>query len=232
MKIELSKRLQAVADMVTSGVRLADIGTDHGYIPIYLVSNNIVPSALAMDVNKGPLERAQEHIQEYELDSKIQTRLSDGLKKLEPGEVDSIITAGMGGALVIKILSDKPEVTESLKELVLQPQSEISKVREWLCQKGYRIIEEKMILEDEKYYPMMKAVKGDVENYSEIELEFGKRLLEEGNPVLKQFLEREIALQERLFQSLNEKQTERTKERMEQVAERISVVKEVLNQYF
>ena len=232
MKVELSNRLQAVADMVTPGMRLADIGTDHGYIPIYLVSNDIVPFALAMDVNKGPLERAEEHIKECSLESKIQTRLSDGLKKLEPGEVDAIITAGMGGALVIKILSDKPAVTDSLKELILQPQSEISKVREWLCQMGYRIVEEKMILEDEKYYPMMKAVKGDVETYSEIELEFGKRLLEEANPVLEQFLEREVAIQERLFKSLQEKQTERTKERMEQVAARISLVKEVIEQYF
>ncbi len=232
MKVELSNRLQAVADMVTPGMRLADIGTDHGYIPIYLVSHDVVPFALAMDVNKGPLERAEEHIKECDLESKIQTRLSDGLNKLEPGEVDAIITAGMGGALVIKILSDKPAVTESLKELILQPQSEISKVREWLCQMGYRIVEEKMILEDEKYYPMMKAVKGNVETYSEIELEFGKRLLEEGNPVLKQFLVREVAIQEKLYQSLQAKMTERTKERMEQVAARISLVKEVIEQYF
>ena len=97
---------------------------------------------------------------------------------------------------------------------------------------GYRIVEEKMILEDEKYYPMMKAVKGNVETYSEIELEFGKRLLEEGNPVLKQFLVREVAIQEKLYQSLQAKMTERTKERMEQVAARISLVKEVIEQYF
>ena len=123
---ELSKRLQAVADLVTPGMRLADVGTDHAYIPIYLTQNGLVPSAIAMDINKGPLERADTHILEHGLDGKIVTRLSDGLVNLKMEEADTMIAAGMGGGLVIHILNEDPAKTRSLKELILQPQSELS----------------------------------------------------------------------------------------------------------
>ena len=103
---ELSKRLQAVADLVTPGMRLADVGTDHAYIPIYLTQNGLVPSAIAMDINKGPLERADTHILEHGLDGKIVTRLSDGLVNLKMEEADTMIAAGMGGGLVIHILNE------------------------------------------------------------------------------------------------------------------------------
>ena len=104
--MELSKRLKAVAELVTPGMRLADVGTDHGYIPIYLTEAGVIPSAIAMDINKGPLERAKEHIREHGLEGKIQTRLSDGLKNLQMNEADCMIAAGMGGGLVIRILSE------------------------------------------------------------------------------------------------------------------------------
>ena len=154
--------------MVTPGKRLADVGTDHGYIPIYLTERGIIPSAVAMDINKGPLMRAEEHIREYDLTDKIETRLSDGLKNLKSEEADSMIAAGMGGGLVIRILSDSAQTAEALDELILQPQSEIQKVREYLCGHGYRIIREDMIFEDGKYYPMMKAVRGDAGRYTAV----------------------------------------------------------------
>ena len=128
---ELSKRLQAVADLVTPGMRLADVGTDHAYIPIYLTQNGLVPSAIAMDINKGPLERADTHILKHGLDGKIVTRLSDGLVNLKMEEADTMIAAGMGGGLVIHILNEDPAKTRSLKELVLQPQSELASAVIW-----------------------------------------------------------------------------------------------------
>ena len=126
---ELSKRLEAVAGMVTAGMRLADIGTDHGYLPIHLVKRGMIPSAIAMDVNKGPLMRAQEHIRAEGLEDKIITRLSDGLKNLKKNEADIMIAAGMGGGLVIRILSEGDGEIKGIKEYILQPQSEIKKVR-------------------------------------------------------------------------------------------------------
>ena len=143
--IHLSKRLSKNASFVTPGNRLADVGTDHGYIPIALVQEGKIPSALAMDVNPGPLERAKEHIQEFHLESYIHTRLSDGVQSLQPGEADSVLIAGMGGALTVKILREGEEVLKTVKELILQPQSEIDKVRRYLEQAGYRITKEDMV---------------------------------------------------------------------------------------
>ena len=127
--MELSKRLQAVADLVTEGASVADIGTDHGYIPIYLIEHHIAEKVIALDINRGPLERARMHIVGHGLKEKIETRLSDGLEKVLPGEVDTMIAAGMGGGLVIKILMEGRTVADALDTMILQPQSEIGKVR-------------------------------------------------------------------------------------------------------
>ena len=102
--MQLSIRMQAVADMVTPGGRIADIGTDHGYVPIYLVEQNKTDHAIAMDVRKGPLARAGENIVRFGCSDRIETRLSDGLAMLKPGEADTVIIAGMGGLLSIRIL--------------------------------------------------------------------------------------------------------------------------------
>ncbi len=104
--MQLSERLRAVAALVTSGGTVADIGTDHAYIPIYLIQTGAVSRAIAMDVNQGPLARAREHIAQYGLEASIETRLSDGLAALRPGEADSIVIAGMGGALMVRILDE------------------------------------------------------------------------------------------------------------------------------
>ncbi|MCD7735981.1 MAG: class I SAM-dependent methyltransferase [Lachnospiraceae bacterium] len=157
--MQLSRRLLAVAGMVTPGYVLADIGTDHAYIPIYLIENKRISHAIAADINEGPLARAKAHIQEHGLEYRIETRLSDGLSAFLPGEAQSIVLAGMGGALTIRILQDGMERLESaeLPELILQPQSEISQVRAYLQDSGWSIVQEDMVFEDGKYYPMMKV---------------------------------------------------------------------------
>ena len=109
---DLSPRLQAVARLVTDGYRLADIGTDHAYVPIWLVKTGRIPGAVAADVNKGPLQRAAEHISASGLDSQIETRLSDGFSALSPGEVQSAVLAGMGGGLMIRILKEGSRVVD------------------------------------------------------------------------------------------------------------------------
>ena len=234
--MELSKRLKAVAELVTPGMRLADVGTDHGYIPIYLTEAGVIPSAIAMDINKGPLERAKEHIREHGLEGKIQTRLSDGLKNLQMNEADCMIAAGMGGGLVIRILSEERDTAGSLKELILQPQSEIDSVRKYLTEEGYRIVAEDMVYEDGKYYPMMKAVPcmagaGEIP-YSEEELEFARVLLQQAHPVLGQFLEREMEIQNRILSALESQESVRAKKRMEEISYRIEWIRGILNTYY
>ena len=207
--IQLSERLTAVSSMVTPGNRLADVGTDHGYIPIFLCGQERIPSAVAMDIRKGPLSRAREHIIKYGMEERIQTRLSDGVEALLPGEADCVVIAGMGGGLVQKILSEGAEVLQTVSELVLQPQSEIAEVRLYLQEHGYQITEEKMVLEDGKYYPMMHVIHGHMEPLTDIELRYGRFLLEEKHPILAEFLEKERknleAIQENLAQITSEK---------------------------
>ena len=190
--VKISNRLTTAAALVTQGYTLADVGTDHGYIPIYLLQQKKIPSAIAMDINEGPLERAKEHIALYGLQAYIQTRLSDGVAALKPGEVEAVLIAGMGGGLVMHILKNGKKVCQSAKELILQPQSEIEHVREFLREEGYTILAEDMVYEDGKFYPMMK-VQYQGENVEELKLSdlYGGLLLQNRHPVLKTFLEKE-----------------------------------------
>ena len=229
--MQLSQRLSSVASMVTAGNCLADVGTDHGYVPIYLYERNIIPRAIAMDVNKGPLERAALHIAESGMKEAIETRLSDGLTALKPGEADSVVIAGMGGPLIIRILSAHPEVTESLKELILQPQSEISEVRIWLYEQGYEIVEEHMVFEDGKYYPMFKAVKNpEAEKLTDLEYKYGKISVLGEPEVLRAYLVREIANKQTILQKLSEETTEKSKGRAVEIKALLAELEEMLSE--
>lgn len=194
-EVVLSQRMQMVADMVSRGNVLADIGCDHGFVSIYLLENGICPKVIAMDVNEGPLLRAREHIEERGLSSYIDVRLSDGMEKLLLGEADSILIAGMGGRLVIRILTDCMEKAKALKEIVLQPQSELHLVRQFLNEAGFHILEENMVKDNGKYYPAMRVVwqQDGPKPLAEEELWYGPNLLQKKNPVLREYLENEKA---------------------------------------
>lgn len=180
--ITLSDRLKAIADMVTVGNTVCDVGCDHGFVPIYLIKQKISPRVIAMDINEGPLKRAREHIKEYGADAYIETRLSDGLSVFTQGEADTLICAGMGGRLMMRILKEDADKTASFKELILQPQSELQQFRYFLRSQGYRIADENMIEEDGKFYPMMKAVKSENGSLTQWEsLESGGNMAENGH---------------------------------------------------
>ena len=201
--MQLSKRLRAVAKMVTPTAAIADIGCDHGYIPIYLVKGGIVSHALAMDINYGPLECAKENIAAYNYENKIETRLSDGLVALGQGEVQGIVIAGMGGNLIIKILSEGKAIIANVAEMILQPQSEIAEVRKFLQANDYYIVAENMVCEDDKYYPMMKVMHGRMESLREVDYRYGPCLLKDKNSVLKKFLEKEKKTLEKITKQIS-----------------------------
>lgn len=203
----LSARMQAVADMVTKGNRVCDVGCDHGYVSIHLVQNKVSPSVLAMDVNKGPLLRAREHVADAGLEEYITLRLSDGLSAYEKGEADTLICAGMGGRLMQRILAQYSSKTRDFKELILQPQSEISFFRRFLRNEGYSIVWEDMILEEDKFYPVIKAVSSEEGSFpydQEVCDRFGPVLLQRRHPVLNEFLKSEwqnsLKIREKLLQ--------------------------------
>ena len=194
-KTVLSKRLQTIADMVTPGNSICDIGCDHAHIPIYLVENGKVPKAIVMDINTGPLERARVHIAAKGLLDVIDIRQSDGFKALKKGEVDTIIMSGMGGRLIEAILTAAHSKTADIKEFILGPQSEIPALRRYLRKSGYHTENEDLILEDEKFYPIIKVKQGKAKpNEPSATLIFdcyGKIPLKERNPVLLMYLKRE-----------------------------------------
>ena len=230
-EIQISRRLQSVAFFVQEGKVLADVGCDHGYIPIYLLQKKKIKKAIAMDINQGPLMRAKEHIQEWGLENYIDTRLSDGVGALKPDEVQSVVIAGMGGPLMENILTEGEEVLKTVTELVLQPQAEIGHFRRFLGENGYCITHEEMILEDGKYYPIMRAVHGKMEEQTEAEYLYGKKLLQNRNSVLKEFLDREQEKAEELLEKLKNSQTESAKTRISQLEMEWKDRKEALAYY-
>lgn len=156
--VPLSKRLRMLADMVTPGNRVADVGCDHAFLSIYLVQTGICPRALAMDVRMGPLAAAREHVAEWGLGSYIDLRLSDGLAACGPGETDTVVCAGMGGRLMERILTQGMDRAREMKEVILQPQSELPRFRAFLRETGFAVVAEDAVYEEGKYYFAMKAV--------------------------------------------------------------------------
>lgn len=235
--MELSKRLQAVADLVTSGNRVADVGCDHAYMSIYLMKHKNSPYVLAMDVNEGPLKRADDNIVRYGCQDLIKTRISNGLDKLENGEVDTVVIAGMGGMLITEILSQDIDITKSMKELVLQPQSDITIVRNLLSDINFSIIEEDMVIEDGKYYVMMRAVPSNIVNESSYELSrkeyvhYGRILLESKHPVLKSFLHKEKNKCNRIISKLKDNLKVEALEKREEIIQKLDIIDRALRYY-
>ena len=186
--MELSERLKKTAFMVKYR-NIADIGTDHGYVPIYLIKRNIVPFAYALDINNGPIQRATKNIAEEGLSDRIKTIQCDGMEKLAPGMIDTVIIAGMGGELIVNILKNS-KVNHTIKELILSPHKASDMVRKYIIEMGWHIVDEKMLMDAGKYYNIIKAHPGEEKNpYGETEYIYGRILLREKNPVLKEYLE-------------------------------------------
>ena len=150
-------RLSLCAQMVREGSRLADIGTDHGYLPIALCQSGRIPSALACDINPLPLQSARENIAKYNLSDKIKTRLSNGLKELHPDEADDIVIAGMGGELIRDILASAPWVKDTEKRLVLQPMTRHEDLVKWLYESGFCIERQEAVFDEGKYYTVIST---------------------------------------------------------------------------
>ena len=231
--MQISNRLEAVAAMVTPGSTVVDVGTDHGYIPIYLVKNGTIPHGIAMDVNRGPLSKAVENIRAYGLSERIETRLSDGLTALMPGEADTIIIAGLGGPLTVRILTEGQDKLSGSRELILQPQSDIRQVRAYLEKQGWQIEQEEMIREEGKYYPMMRAVRsGEGKTaMTEPELRYGPLLLASRHPILRDFLLHEQTVNGRILDSLKGQKGDSASARRKEVEQELALVEEALALY-
>ncbi len=171
---ELSPRLRMVGEMVPEGAQLADVGTDHAYLPAALILEGKIPWAIAADLRRGPLDRARATVREYGLTGKIAFRLCDGLAGIGPDEADAVVIAGMGGETIAAILSAAPWVREKNMPLILQPMSSFPDLREWLGRNGFSIGEERLAREGDVLYTALLVRAGEMPTLSPAELRAGR----------------------------------------------------------
>ena len=197
MKLPISKRLLCCASMVQSGSRVADIGTDHGYLGIYLLQSSAARHVIACDLRKDPLENARRNAKLFGVDGEMEFRLSDGLEKILPDEVDTVVMAGMGGDLIQKILSQCPWRKREGLQFILQPQSAGNVLRRWLCEDGFEIQREEPVQDGHFLYTVMDIRQGEPAPLTPGTEYASPALLASGSPLVGNYLARvENALQE------------------------------------
>ena len=192
MQIPITPRLKTVAELIGETDVLCDIGCDHGYLPIYLISQKKIKKAYACDLRDGPLKTALKNISAFHMKEFIQTVKSNGLSELTAFTYDTISICGMGGRLIAEILANDMENAYRAKQLVLQPQSEIPVLRRFLADNGFSICEERIAVEDRRYYVVMSVIKGEEENRDEMSLILGRKLLEKTDELTKCYLKKEL----------------------------------------
>jgi tRNA (adenine22-N1)-methyltransferase len=202
--INLKGRLQKVASMVDHCKKPADIGTDHAYLPIYLVQSGICPMAIATDIKKGPLRKAEKNIIRYHMQDKIELRLGDGLIPIKDDGCDVLIIAGMGGVLIRDIIEKSIDTARKAKYIVMQPMYAEEALREFLLRYGFNIMEESLAKHEGRIYPVIKgAYDGIVREEDIFHLYIGRRLFEQRDPLLKEFLRKRIKRQDRVVQGMS-----------------------------
>ena len=196
MKLPISKRLLCCASMVQPGSRVADIGTDHGYLGIYLLQSGAARHVIACDLRKDPLENRR-NAKLFGVDGEMELRLSDGLEKILPDEVDTVVMAGMGGDLIQKILSQCPWRKREGLQFILQPQSAGNVLRRWLCEDGFEIQREEPVQDGHFLYTVMDIRQGEPAPLTPGTEYASPALLASGSPLVGNYLARvENALQE------------------------------------
>ncbi len=205
---------------------VADIGTDHAYVPIYLHKKGNVEKVIACDINKKPLQKAQQNIKLHHAENKIITRLGNGLQPLQPYEVDSIVISGMGGMLMIELMEQSLNIIKTIKELILCPHLDVTAVRKYLHNIGYVITDEKMIQEWDNFYTILRAIPGKQKYDKEIEYIFGSILLEKKDAVLKEYIINEKIRLKKIKQHLYDKRTEQSQKRLQQIEEYKKAIEE------
>lgn len=205
--MKISKRLEQIAKLIR-GKRVADIGTDHAYLPIYLCQQGLAEEVLACDVGKGPLEKAKENIKAHGFEDRIHTYLSNGFHKITEQTVDTAVVTGMGGLLMIDILKAEESFVKGLKEWILSPHEDVKEVRKFVYEMGFCIDAEKMLKEKGHFYTIFRCVPNIQKEMYEQEIfyEYGEILLKRQEPILKEFLEQEESKQRRLLERLEQSQ--------------------------
>lgn len=229
--MELSKRLKRIAEHVDKCESVADIGTDHGYIPIYLVKEGICKKAIASDINKGPIEKAKVNVAFEGVSDKVKCLLGPGLNPLKVGEVNGVILAGMGGNLTRDILLADMDKVKKYDFIILQPAQNPEVLREFLYKNDYEIIDEDLIKDEGRFYELFKVKYNENSEKlafeDELEYEVSPLLREKSHPLFKEFIEEKISRCETILSFIKE-DTEAAKKRKSDLEEKINKLKGML----
>ncbi len=202
--MNLTDRLQKAADLVPPGKAMADIGTDHGYLPIYLIEKKKMERAIACDINQGPLDRARENLISSGMMDRISLRLGGGLSPLGKGEVDGVTICGMGGLMIRQILEDDREKAQALSWLVLQPQNHVAELKVFLSTHHFRIEKEILSQDGGQLYELLLAMPGEMEPLDLLTAEIGATPSYREDPLFPAHIERLIRKRDFLIQGVAE----------------------------
>lgn len=225
--MRLTRRLATIAGYVLPGTVVADIGTDHALLPIYLVAKGICPKAVATELNAGPYRSARTAVHLQGLDGKIDVRQGDGLRPLLPGEAQVIVLAGLGGNTIRQILAAAPEVLAAARRLILQPMVDAGDLRLWLVEKGWRLVDETLVEEDGHLYVIVVAEPGLEKVTDLFMLEIGPRLVEKKHPLLPAYLNKLMAEYQRVLKALARSRSPRAKDKSLEISAKLTRLKEV-----
>lgn len=227
--MKLTPRLQAIAELIPPGSVIADIGTDHAYLPIYLLLEQISQRAVAIDINQAPLAQAQETVAAFNCHQKIDLRLGNGLEILQDDdEVDTIVIAGLGGRTIASILEAGSDKIRHLQRLILQPMNETGYLRLFLAQNGLAIVHEELVLEGKRLYEIILARPGQELEQDPFRISLGPRLLEKKPPLLPLLLKEKIRKLRTVHQSLQRAKKDDVTGKMREVQAQLNCLQEVL----
>lgn len=228
--MKLTNRLLKIASLVSENKRVADIGTDHGYIPVYLLNEKKIDFAILADINKGPLENARSEVRKNKLEDKVDLRLGSGIEVLKKDEVDEIIIAGMGGILISDLLEANKDVAHSVDKLILQPMQAQEELRAYLLNNGYEILDECLEKEDFRIYEIIvaKYTGKNTPVEDKIYYEVGKKLIENNDKLLGEFIDNKIKKYNNIIDKLGNKESEAVISKRNLANERIEKLKKLI----
>lgn len=226
--MDISDRLKYIGDMVEKCECIADIGTDHAYLPIYLVENGICKTVIASDINKGPVEKAERNIRFFNRTNEIKCRLGSGLTTISPGEVNSAIIAGMGGNLIKDILEEGMNIFKELNYVILQPVQNADVLRKYIYESGYNVLDEELCKDENKYYEIIKIkYNNKINRLDDIYYEISKKLLEKKHPLLEEYIYFRIRKYDKIIKDIIDT-SNMAKKRKTELEEKILKLKEML----
>lgn len=211
--MNIGDRLEAIGKLVPQGCVLADIGTDHAYLPVWLLEQGRIAFAIAGDIAEGPCLAAKNTVSMYGMKGRVEVRLGSGLKVLQPKEAECIAIAGMGASTMIEILSEDMPLAVEAKRLVLQPMAGAASLRRWLCQNGWCIVAEDLVEDGRHLYEIIAAERGASAGFSDAELEIGPKLMEAGHPLLAKQFARQIDGYKKLLTSMGKSEQAKLSEK-------------------